>query len=68
MFKRLLLALAMIAALGACNSPAASSNPTTNSGSSAAPSVEAPSTEPSSGLESPTDSGLESMEPSASPS
>ena len=67
MFKRLLLALAMIAALGACNSPAASSNPTTNSGSSAAPSVEAPSTEPSSG-ESPTDSGLESMEPSASPS
>jgi hypothetical protein len=64
MFKRLLLALAMIAALAACNSPAGTSNP----GTSSAPSVEAPSTEPSSGLESPTDSGLESMEPSASPS
>ena len=52
MFKRLLLALAMIAALVGCNTPAGTANPTTN--------VE-PST-PS--LESPADSGLESAEPS----
>ena len=61
MIKRLLLALGMIAALAACNTPAASSTPGTNTGSSPAPSVEAPSG-------SPADSGLESMEPSASPS
>ena len=65
MIKRLLLALGMIAAMAACNTPAATSTPGTNTGSSPAPSVEAPS---DSGIESPDDSGLESMEPSASPS
>jgi hypothetical protein len=69
MFKRLLLALAMIAALAACNTPAGTSNPTTNVGSSSPPSVESPA---DSGLESmepgASDSGLESMEPSPSAS
>ena len=57
MFKRLLLALAMIAALAACNTPAGTSNPVNPTTSPAAP-----------GLESPSGSGTESMEPSAEPS
>jgi hypothetical protein len=57
MFKRLLLALAMIAALAACNTPAATTNPVNPTASPAVP-----------GLESPSDSGTESMEPSSEPS
>jgi hypothetical protein len=53
MIKRLLLALAMIAALAGCNTPAGTASPTTNDGTPASP-----------GLESPSDSGLESVEPS----
>lgn len=57
MFKRLLLALAMIAALAGCNTPSGSANPTTNVSSPAAP-----------GSEAPSDSVPESMEPSVEPS
>jgi hypothetical protein len=61
MLKRTLLAIAMMAALAACNTP----------GATTAPSIDTSSPAPiDSGLESmePSDSGLESMEPSEEPS
>lgn len=66
MFKRLLLGLAMIAALAACNTPAATTSPSAPTlESPSAPTLESPSAPT---LESPSDSGLESIEPSESPS
>jgi hypothetical protein len=56
MLKRILLALAMMAALAACNTP----------GASTAPSIVASPAPIDSGLESPSDSGMES--PSEEPS
>jgi hypothetical protein len=57
MFKKILLALALIGAIAACNSPAASSTAplsTTNpAASSSAPDLTSPSVEPS---ESPSES------------
>jgi uncharacterized lipoprotein YajG len=64
MFKRLLLALAMIVALAACNAPAATTNPVNSTASPAAPGLESPS----SGTESMEPSSEPSMEPSAEPS
>jgi hypothetical protein len=61
MLKRTLLAIAMMAALAACNTP----------GATTAPSIDTSCPAPiDSGLESmePSDSGLESMEPSEEPS
>lgn len=60
MLKRTLLAIAMMAALAACNTP----------GATTVPSIDTSSPAPiDSGLESmPSDSGLESMEPSEEPS
>jgi hypothetical protein len=55
MLKRILLALALVGALGACNTPAATSSPALTSPSAPA-------------VENPSDSGLESMEPVESPS
>lgn len=59
MFKRFFLVLAMIGALIGCNTPAGSPSP----------SASAPDVSPSAPtLESPSDSGLESVEPSESAS
>jgi hypothetical protein len=63
MIKRILLALGLMAAIAACGTPAASSGPTLGT-EPTTPTMESPSAPT---LESPSD-GLETEEPSESPS